>query len=123
MDIDIDLSSSCDVQNLVSDLEAVADQNANVRFANEALSSIYFTSAAHTNCYTRGVDGRVLQQCGKHTICVHGLRLAGLDALAILKTKALATSGDHQAMTITMDIEDIEACALHMTQSGLAFDS
>lgn len=58
----------------------------------------------------------------KHTISVHGLRFAGLDALAILKTKALATRGDHQALKITMDIEDIEACVLHMAQSGLAFD-
>lgn len=58
----------------------------------------------------------------KHTICVHGLRFAGLDALAVLKTKALATRGDHQALKITMDIQDIEACVLHMAQSGLSFD-
>lgn len=58
----------------------------------------------------------------KHTISVHGLRFAGLDAPAILKTKALATRGDHQALKITTDIQDIEACVLYMAQSGLSFD-
>lgn len=53
----------------------------------------------------------------------YGLCFAGLDALVILKTKALATRGDHQALKITTDIQDIEACLLHMAQSGLSFDS
>lgn len=104
------------------------DQTANVRFTDDALSLVYYTSAARTKRHTRGVDGRVLQPAMwetliKHTICVHGIRFAGLDALAILKTKALATRGDHQALKITTDIQDIEACLLHMAQSGLSFDS
>lgn len=59
----------------------------------------------------------------RHTIDIHGLRFASLDALAVLKTKALATRGNHQALKIAIDLEDVEACVLYMAGSGMTFDS
>ncbi|KAF8543129.1 hypothetical protein BDD12DRAFT_875163 [Trichophaea hybrida] len=84
------------LRQLLESLQAKTDPRARVRISGDNLCISFYTSAARINKASRSVDGRVLSREGwetlsRHTVVLYDLIFADIDALAVLKTRALAT--------------------------------